>query len=337
MRALLVAILALVLVTTGSAAGQQTPSSSYGEAVFVVSGRGYGHGVGMSQYGAYGQALAGRTYQQILAHYYTGTQIGRAGRKELRVLLAEGRRAVTVSSAVPFTALDASGLSYKLPKGSLTLRADLTLPSDTGPVAAIQPLVLRPGKKAPLALDGKLYRGKLELVPQGGFLRVVNVLPLESYLDGVVAGEVPHSWPAEALKAQAVAARSYALASALKGGRSTSTPTRAARCTSGSRARSRRRRRRSTTRPVKSCSTPGRSRRPTTSRRRGARRRAQRTSSGSPCRISCRGRIRGTSSRPTIAGAPFSWGRGRCSRSSRRRGGCSTLEASRLPRDASGP
>ena len=52
----------------------------------------------MSQYGAYGQALAGRTYDQILAHYYTGTEIGKAGRKEVRVLLAEGRRAVTISS-----------------------------------------------------------------------------------------------------------------------------------------------------------------------------------------------------------------------------------------------
>ena len=217
MRALFVAILAVVLVATGSAAGQQTPSSSYGEAVFVVSGRGYGHGVGMSQYGAYGQALAGRTYDQILAHYYTGTQIGKAGRKELRVLLAEGRRVVTVSSAVPYTAVDASGLMYRLPKGSLTLRADLSLPSDAGPVAAIQPLVLRPGKKAPLALDGKPYRGKLELVPQGDFVRVVNVVPLESYVQGVVAGEVPFSWPAEALKAQAVAARSYAIASLLKG------------------------------------------------------------------------------------------------------------------------
>ena len=216
MRALFVAILTVVLVASGSAAGQQPPPSSYGEAVFVVSGRGYGHGVGMSQYGAYGQALAGRTYDQILAHYYTGTQLGKAGRKEVRVLLAEGRRAVTVSSAVPFTAVDASGLTFKLPKGSLSLRADLSLPSDAGPVAAVQPLVLRPGKKAPLALDGRLYRGKLELVPQGAFLRVVNVVALESYLDGVVAGEVPFGWPAEVLKAQAVAARSYAIASLLK-------------------------------------------------------------------------------------------------------------------------
>ena len=217
MRAIFVAFLAAVVVVTGSASGQQTPASSYGEAVFVVSGRGYGHGVGMSQYGAYGQALAGRTYEQILAHYYTGTQIGRAGRKELRVMLAEGRRAVTVSSTVPFTAADATGTVYKLPKGSVTLRSDLSLPSDAGPVPATQPLIIRPGKKAPLALDGKLFRGKLELVPQGAFLRVVNIVALESYLQGVVAGEVPFSWPAEVLKAQAVAARSYAIASLLKG------------------------------------------------------------------------------------------------------------------------
>ena len=97
-RALVAATVLVLTVTVASASGQQTPPSSYGEAVFLVSGRGYGHGVGMSQYGAYGQALAGRTYDQILAHYYTGTELGKAGRKEVRVLLAEGRRAVTISS-----------------------------------------------------------------------------------------------------------------------------------------------------------------------------------------------------------------------------------------------
>jgi stage II sporulation protein D len=216
-RALLVAITFALVVAVGSADGQQAPPSAYGEAVFVVSGRGWGHGVGMSQYGAYGQALAGRTYGQILAHYYTGTAIGKTGRKEVRVLLAEGRRAVTISSTLPFFATDATGATFKLPKGALTLRADLQLPSESGPVAAVQPLVLRPAKKGVLGLDGRLYRGKLEVVPQGEFLRVVNVAALESYLQGVVAGEVPYSWPAEALKAQAVAARSYALASLVKG------------------------------------------------------------------------------------------------------------------------
>ena len=217
MRALVAALVLALTVTVASASGQQSPPSAYGEAVFLVSGRGYGHGVGMSQYGAYGQALAGRTYDQILAHYYTGTELGKAGRKEVRVLLAEGRRAVTISSSLPFTAVDATGATYRLPKGALTVRPDLFIPSEAGLAPATQPLVFRPAKKASLALDGRLYRGKLELVPQAGFLRVVNVVALESYIRGVVAGEMPYSWPAEALKSQAVAARSYALASLVKG------------------------------------------------------------------------------------------------------------------------
>jgi stage II sporulation protein D len=217
LRALLAALV-VVAVAGVPASAQLTPASSYGEAVLVVSGRGWGHGVGMSQYGAYGQARAGRTYDQILGHYYTGTAIGKAGRKEVRVLLAEGRRAVTISSTLPYTAVDASGAIYKLPRGALTLRSDLALPSEGGVTAlAVAPLVLRPAKKAVLAVDGRPYRGKLELVPQGQFLRVVNVVSLENYLQGVVAGEMPFSWPAEALKAQAVAARSYALASLVKG------------------------------------------------------------------------------------------------------------------------
>jgi stage II sporulation protein D len=213
----LVAATFVVLAVIATPASAQGPASAYGEAVFVVSGRGWGHGVGMSQYGAYGQALAGRTYEQILAHYYTGTELGKAGRKEVRVLLAEGRRAVTVSSATPFFATDATGATFKLPEGPLSLRAQLRVPTETGPAPAAPPLVLRPAKKGVLALDGRQYRGKLELVPQGDFLRVVNVVALESYLQGVVPGEVPFRWPVEVLKAQAVAARSYALATLVKG------------------------------------------------------------------------------------------------------------------------
>lgn len=219
MRAFVVVFATVVAVAAVPAAGQELPASAYGEAVFVVSGRGWGHGVGMSQYGAYGQAQAGRTYDQILRHYYSNTTIGKAGRKEVRVLLAEGRQAVTVSSTAPFVATDAVGTTFKLASGAVTLRSDLRLPTadGTGFVRAKAPLVVRPGKQAVLALDGKAYRGKLELVPQAGFLRVVNIAALESYLQGVVAGEVPYSWPAEVLKAQAVAARSYALANLVKG------------------------------------------------------------------------------------------------------------------------
>jgi stage II sporulation protein D len=218
-RPLLAAIAACSVVAVSSASGQQVPASAYGDAVFVISGRGWGHGVGMSQYGAYGQALAGRTYEQILGHYYTGTEIGRAGRKEVRVLLAEGRRAVSVSSAAPFVLVDATGAAVKIPKGALTLDAKLRVPSELGPGtrSAASPVTVRPAKKAVLALDGRPYRGKLEIAVQGGFLNVVNAVALESYLQGVVPGEVPHGWPSEALKAQAVAARSYALANLVKG------------------------------------------------------------------------------------------------------------------------
>lgn len=219
MRPTLAAIAAVLVVAVASASGQQVPPSAYGEAVFVVSGRGWGHGVGMSQYGAYGQAVAGRTYEQILAHYYTGTGIGKAGRKEVRVLLAEGRRAVSVSSTSPFVVVDATGATFRIARGPLALDTELRLQSETGPgtVKSVSPLIVRPAKKGILSLDGRLYRGKLELASQGGFLRVVNVVALEAYLQGVVPGEVPHSWPQETLKAQAVAARSYALANLVKG------------------------------------------------------------------------------------------------------------------------
>jgi stage II sporulation protein D len=171
----------------------------------------------MGQYGAYGMALEGRTHEEILAHYYTGTELGRASTKELRVLLAEGRRAVTISSTVPFTILDGSGQAHRLPKSAITLRADLSFTTPEGVVKGTSPLLLRPGKGAPLSLDGNPYRGALELAAQAGFLRVINVTALESYVQGIISNEMPHAWPAEALEAQAIASRTYALASVIKG------------------------------------------------------------------------------------------------------------------------
>ncbi|HEU5264043.1 MAG TPA: SpoIID/LytB domain-containing protein, partial [Gaiellaceae bacterium] len=213
----LFALLALTVAVATVSAQPSPPAAVPGEALFVVSGKGYGHGVGMSQYGAYGMAKAGHTYDEILQHYYTGIELGTAPAREVRVLLAEGRRAVTIASTVPFTIRDAAGTIQRLPAGPLTLRAGLELPTDEGPVPAVSPLVVRPGKAAPLSLDGRLYRGRLQVSAEDGFLRVVNFVPLESYLQGVVAGEMPHSWPSDALRAQAVAARSYALANLVKG------------------------------------------------------------------------------------------------------------------------
>ena len=57
--------------------------------VWVVNGAGFGHGVGMSQYGAYGYAKHGFNYDQILTHYYTGTTIGSTADRSVRVLLRD--------------------------------------------------------------------------------------------------------------------------------------------------------------------------------------------------------------------------------------------------------
>ena len=66
--------------------------------------------------------------------------------------------------------------------------------------------------RAPLTFDGREYHGTLVLRSQGGGVSVVNGLSLDTYLRGVVPSESPSHWPLAALEAQAVAARSYAIA-----------------------------------------------------------------------------------------------------------------------------
>lgn len=76
-------------------------------------------------------------------------------------------------------------------------------------------LIIRPSDKSDggLALDGRRYRGTLELRHRGAGLTAVNIVPVDDYLLSVVPEEMPTDWPAEALKAQSVAARSFALKS----------------------------------------------------------------------------------------------------------------------------
>lgn len=73
-------------------------------------------------------------------------------------------------------------------------------------------IVLRPDKEGYVSTKGKWYRGKLMVKNSNGKLIVINDIPLEDYLRGVVPSEMPPSWEFEALKAQAIAARSFALA-----------------------------------------------------------------------------------------------------------------------------
>ena len=87
MRHTIVLILALALAATAAAAASHRLPSAHGRRlapatlsapVYVLSGGGYGHGVGLNQYGALGQAKANRSYRDILAFYYPGTELGKA-------------------------------------------------------------------------------------------------------------------------------------------------------------------------------------------------------------------------------------------------------------------
>jgi stage II sporulation protein D len=186
--------------------------------VFVVTGHGWGHGIGMGQYGAYGYAQHGWDYKRILAHYYPGTVLGDAPVAKVRVLLASGSHALTVGATGPLRVAAANGKAYRLPAGTYPLTAALKMkvPGAEKAKALPGPLVLTP-LAGPFELDGVPYRGSVQVAVVGGALQAVNTLSIDSYVQGVVPREMPSGWAPEALKAQAVVARSYAL-SHLHGG-----------------------------------------------------------------------------------------------------------------------
>lgn len=182
-------------------------------ALYLVSGHGWGHGVGMGQWGAQGYAQQGYTYDQILAAYYPGTTLGQTTAASIRVLLAQGKKALTISSGKAITVEDADGVDYTLAAGDTALTPALELAVDGGtPQKLTPPLTFTPAHGSFLEL-GRRYRGQLVVDILNGKLRAINVLPLEQYLYGVVPAEMPSAWLPAALQAQAVAARSYALAS----------------------------------------------------------------------------------------------------------------------------
>src|SRR5439155_11890992 len=94
MRAFGVVLAALTFA--GAAAAGSTPPS------FVIDGRGWGHGVGMSQWGAEGFAAHGWGYRQILGHYYPRTTLTRTSGVRIRVLLGDGAGRIVVASRAPF-------------------------------------------------------------------------------------------------------------------------------------------------------------------------------------------------------------------------------------------
>lgn len=188
-------------------------------ASWVVRGAGYGHGIGMSQYGAYGFAQQGWDYRRILRHYYRGTSLGRAPGRPVRVLLQASDPYVRFRGATRGGGLDLDPrVTYVVrPSGRRlallgrggtrlgTFRAPLRVGRGGRPLKLLGPAIN--------GVDGGRYRGRLELHPGAlGGVTAVNALPIDAYVQGVVSGEMPSSWDAQALRVQAVAARTYALA-----------------------------------------------------------------------------------------------------------------------------
>ena len=198
--------------TATTTAPTVTVMTSPASSVVVFSGHGWGHGLGLSQWGTYGYAKHGWTFDRILAHYYTGTTLGPANVSAVRVLLAS-TKTVTIDSPAAWTVMDAAGAKVALEPGPLVLKAKQLALADH---PELQPPFTFVGKQ-PLIVGKVSYRGKLNVSSDGKLVQVIDTVGLESYLKGVVPAEMPSAWPPEALKAQAVAARSYALANVTTG------------------------------------------------------------------------------------------------------------------------
>jgi len=205
-RALLTALLLLV-----------PAASAEGAVRHVIRGAGFGHGIGMSQYGAYGYALNGSKYEGILGHYYKGTRLSTAPSRPVRVLLQPNDPYIRVRGAnriggrrlkpsVTYVARESRGAILVTNSSGKRVTRVADGARFTGPDA------LRLMGPALNFISDGLYRGAIEIRTEGSGVTAINELDIDTYVRGVVAGEMPSSWPLEALKAQAVTARTYALA-----------------------------------------------------------------------------------------------------------------------------
>ena len=234
--ALLVAAIVASLVT---AVVPASPAAGYPAPGIELRGHGFGHGRGMGQYGSLGYALAGRSYSQILDHYYGGTAVGAIGDAPIsvRVVRLDGLETIVAQELGGATTSTNPGQSFPALRTRLVAANTFEVYSGlgcAGPWTLISPAASGPvtiGSAIPPTDDHttllqlcegastRWYRGDFAVFSDNGAARTVNRLPMESYLRGVVPRESPASWGAlggglgmHALRAQAVAARSYAQA-----------------------------------------------------------------------------------------------------------------------------
>ncbi|MBI2169543.1 MAG: SpoIID/LytB domain-containing protein [Actinobacteria bacterium] len=207
----------------------QPPALGYPGLNVALEGAGWGHGRGMGQYGSLGYALdSGWTYSMILDHFYGGTASANIGNPEItvRLVAVDGQETVATSTGGLVSAAGQTAAAIRVVQigtnvydvytgpgcgGGWTLSAG----SQTGPVNITAAAGL-----VQVCATGRAYRGYLQATRDSeGPQRTVNVVAMEDYLRGVVPRESPASWGdlgggagMHALRAQAVAARSYAAA-----------------------------------------------------------------------------------------------------------------------------
>jgi stage II sporulation protein D len=184
----------------------------------VVRGAGFGHGIGMSQYGAFGFAQKGVGYERILKHYYRGTRLSQAPSRPVRVLLQASDPYVRIRGATrgPGGRRLNPGTTYVVRRasgGRLSLAGGGKRVGRFRSPLRVTGRVMRLLGPAINGIRNGLYRSSFELRPgAAGGVTAINSLPIDSYVQGVVPGEMPADWAFGALRAQAVTARTYALA-----------------------------------------------------------------------------------------------------------------------------
>ena len=181
------------------------------EVRFRVDGRGFGHGVGLSQWGAYGFAERGAGTREIATHYFRGTGIGRVKpTRSVRVLLGT-EQSVAFSGAKRACGTDLRPTTrYRASVNGPRVRLER---SDGRRLASCGAKLVAKGVTGPIRIGGQgSYRGDLAMASKAGTGYVINQVRVDDYIRGVIANEMPASWPRAALGAQAIAARSYGLA-----------------------------------------------------------------------------------------------------------------------------
>ena len=216
----------LVVTPTGPAAADDPPHVVPDNGTITFTGQGEGHGRGMSQYGAYSGARDGVTYRQIAKTYYPRTRWARAkGSIEVAVLGDDDRDLLVLHHDRLSVRSLASGRSWAADVRWATKWRVRPSASGVNVVSffngrwrawkKIRGTVQLAAGGRPLTLvtpDGRVrYRGALRSAKDDFGDRVtVNVVPLETYVRGVVPREMQAGWPQHALRAQAVASRTYA-------------------------------------------------------------------------------------------------------------------------------